>query len=72
MAVFELRMNENGKWRMFHSMKIHSLYRHLKARVVKLSWVGYVAIIEENKSAFEVLTGQLTEKRYLERPKHRW
>jgi hypothetical protein len=38
----------------------------------RLRWVGYVAIMEEGKSAFKMLTDKPTQKRFSGRPKCRW
>ena len=35
----------------------------------RLRWGGYVAKIEEGKSTFKILTGTLTGKGYLGRPR---
>ena len=37
-----------------------------------LRWTGHVTRMEEDRSAFGILTGQPTEKRPLGRPKRRW
>ena len=38
----------------------------------RLRWAGYVARMEESRSAFKILTGKPTAKRPLERPRRRW
>ena len=39
----------------------------------RLKWVGHdVARMEEDRSAFKILTGTPTGKRPLGRPRHRW
>jgi hypothetical protein len=38
----------------------------------RLRWAGHVARMEEGKSAFKILTGTLTGKRPLGRPRRRW
>ena len=38
----------------------------------RLGWAGIVAIMEEGRSAFKILTGKPTGKRPLRRPRHRW
>ena len=52
--------------------ELHSLYRsHNIVRVIKsrrLSW----ARIQEGRSAFKILTGKLTRKKPLGRPRPRW
>ena len=48
--------------------ELRSLYRSPIVRVIKsrrLRWAGYVARIEEGKSAFKILTGKPTGKRPL-------
>ena len=37
-----------------------------------MRWTGHVARMEEGRSAFKILTGKPTGKRYLGRPKSRW
>ena len=46
-----------------------------KVRVIKskrLRWAGHVARIEEDTSAFKILTGTPAGKRLLGRPRCRW
>ena len=66
----------NGKWRRLHNKKLHSLYRLPNiVRVIKsrrLSWARHEARIEAGRSAFKILTGKPTRKRFLGRPRHRW
>ena len=38
----------------------------------RLRWAGYVARMEESRSAFKILTGKPTGKRPLGRPRHCW
>ena len=38
----------------------------------RLRWPGHVARMEEGRSAFKILTGELTGKRPLGRPRRRW
>ena len=56
--------------------ELHSLYRSPNiVRVIKstrLRWAGYVARMEEGRSAFKILTGKPTGKRPLGRPRRRW
>ena len=58
------------------SEELHSLYRSPnivrlnKAR--RLRWASYVAIIEEGRGTFKILTGKPTGKRPLERSRRRW
>jgi hypothetical protein len=37
-----------------------------------LRWAGHVARMEEDRSAFKILTGTPKGKRPLGRPRHRW
>ena len=66
----------NGEWRKHHNEKLHSLYRPPNiVRVIKsrrLRWAGHVARMEKGRNTFNILTGTLTEKRPLGRPKQRW
>ena len=52
---------------MYHS---HNIVRVIKTR--RLRWAGYVARMEEGRSAFKILTGKLTGKRHLGKPRRRW
>ena len=38
----------------------------------RLRWAGHVAIMEEGRSAFKILTGTPAGKRSLGRPRRRW
>ena len=55
--------------------ELYSLYRSPNiVRVIKsrrLRWEGHVARMEEGRSAFNILTGNLTAKRPLGRPRRR-
>ena len=76
MRMFGPRRDENGEWRRLHNEELHSLYRSPNiVRVIKsrrLRWAGHVAIIEEGRSSFKILTGKPTGKRPLGRPRRRW
>ena len=37
-----------------------------------MSWTGHVVRMEKGRRAFKILTGKLTGKRPLERPRRRW
>ena len=69
-------MDENGEWRKLHNQELHSLYRSpiivsaIKSR--RLRWAGHVARMEEDRSAFKILTGKTTGKRPLGRSRRRW
>ena len=48
---------------------------HLKIRVIKprrLKWAGHVAIMEEGRSDFKILTGTPAGSIHLGRPRRRW
>ena len=47
-----------------------NILRVIKSR--RLRWAGHVARIEQDRSAFKILTGKPTEKRPLGRPRCRW
>jgi len=53
--------DENGKWRKLHYEELHSLYhspgivRVINSRTLR--WAGYLARMEEGRSAFKILTG---------------
>ena len=55
---------------------LQSLYRPPAiVRVIKsrrLRWAGHVPRMEEDRSAFKILTGKPTGKRSLGRPRRRW
>ena len=47
-----------------------NIVRVIKSR--RLRWAGHVAIMEESRSVFKILTGKPTGKRHLGRPRRRW
>ena len=68
-SCIEIRIekrDENGEWRRLHNEELHSLYRlpnivrMIKSR--RLRWAGYVARMEEGRSAFKILTDKPTRK----------
>ena len=44
----------------------------LKISFTRLRWAGQVAIMEEGRSSFKILTGKPTGKRPFGRSRHRW
>ena len=38
----------------------------------RLRWTGHIARMEEGRSAFKILTGELTGNNLLGRPRRRW
>ena len=74
--IFGPKMGEHGEWRRLHNEELLSLYRSpCIVRVIKsrrLRWAWHVAIMEEGRSAFKVLTGKPTGRRPLGRPRRRW
>ena len=64
---FGPKRDENRDWRILHNEELYSLFRSTNIfRVIKskrLRWAGYVARMEEGRSAFQILTGKPTGKR---------
>ena len=60
---------------MLHNEELHDLYRSpCTVRMIKyrrLRWAEHVAIMEEGRTAFKILTGKPTGKRLLGRPRRR-
>ena len=73
--IFGPKRDENAEWRRVHNEELCILYRSPNiVRVNKsrrLRWAGYVARMEEGRSAFKILTGKPTGKRSLGRPRRR-
>ena len=63
-------MDENEEWRRLHYEEPSNIVRVIKSR--RLRWAGYVARMEESRSAFKMLTGKPTGKTRLGRPRRRW
>ena len=59
--IFGLKSDENGEWRRLHNEELHSCYhlpnivRGIKSR--RLRCVGHEARMEEDRKAFNILTG---------------
>ena len=61
---------EGSTMRNFTVCTVHLIVRLIKSR--RLKWAWHLARMEEGRSAFKVLTGKLTGKRPLGRPRLRW
>ena len=65
--LFGPKRNENREWRRLQNEELHSLYRSPNSvRVIKsrrLRWAGHVARMDEDRSAFKILTGKPTGRR---------
>jgi hypothetical protein len=70
------RRVENWEWRRLQNEEFYSLYySSYILRVItyrRLRWTGHVGRMEEDKSAFKILTSKPTGKRLLGRPRLRW
>ena len=53
-------------------MKVKSQNQKILLDCTRLRWAGHIARMEEGMCAFRVLTGKITGKRPLGRPKLRW
>ena len=66
--MFGPKRDENGEKRRLHNEELHSLYRSPNIiRVIKsrgLRWAGHVATMEEGRSFFKILTGNLEDRDY--------
>ena len=59
----------------FNSLKFISCQYEALVWVIKsrrLRWAGHVARMEEDRSAFKILTCEPTRKRHFGRPRRRW
>ena len=67
--------DENGDWKMLHNDELHSFYRSPNiVRLIKsrrLRWARHVARMEEGRSAFKILSGNL-KKATIWKPRYRW
>ena len=74
--IFGPKRDENDQWSTLHNEELHSLYRLPNiVRVIKsrgLRLARHVARMEEDRSAFKILTGKPTGKRPLGRPRCSW
>ena len=65
--IFGPKGDENGEWRKLFNEEFHNLYRSPNiVRLIKyrrLRLAGYVARMDEIRSAFKILTGKPTGKR---------
>ena len=56
--IFGPKRGENGEWRTLHREKFHSLYSSPDiVRVIKYRWLRWAGHMEEDRSAFRILTG---------------
>ena len=73
--IFGPNIDKNRDCRRLHNEKLHSLchpsnmVRAIKS--IKLKWAEHVAIMEEDRSAFIILTVKSTGKRPLGKPRRR-
>jgi hypothetical protein len=64
-----------GEWKL-HNEELHILYsspniiRQIRSR--RMSWVGHVARMGEERKVYRVLVGRPKRKRPLVRPRHKW
>ena len=65
-----MESGEGSTMKSFIIYTIHLILNLIKSR--RLRWTGHEAIMEEGRSAFKILTGKTTEKRFLGRPRRRW
>ena len=54
----------------FYTLEVPNIVSVIKSR--RLRWAGHVGRIEEDRSAFNILTCKPTGKRPLRRPRRRW
>ena len=73
--IFEPKRDENVEWRRLH-YEHHSLYRLPNVfRVIKSRrsrWAGHIVRMEQCRRAFKILSGKLTGKLPLGRPRCKW
>ena len=71
--IFGLKQSENVEWRRLDNGELHNLYRLPNiVKVIKsrrLRWLGHVARREEDRSAFNILTGKSIGKKSLRKPR---
>jgi hypothetical protein len=75
--IFRPKRDEvTGQWRKLHNEELDILYsspniiRQIKSR--RMTWVGHVACMGEERNVYKVLMEKPEGKRPLERPRHRW
>jgi hypothetical protein len=62
-----------GEWRKMHTEELHILYSSRNIMTSRrMSWVGHVTRMGEERTFYKVLVGKPKVKRPLERPRHRW
>ena len=69
LGIFGHMRDGNSKWRRFHNEELHSLFSSPNmVRMIestRLRWTGHVARMEEDRSAFKILTGKTMGKKPL-------
>jgi hypothetical protein len=71
--IFGPEREEDGSWKKLRNDELHSLYSSPNiVRVIKSSWAGQVARMEEGRSVYRVLVGRPEGKRPLGKPRRRW
>ena len=74
--IFEPKTDENGERRRFYNKELQSLhhttiiFRDIKC--IRFRWAANIARMEESRGALKILTGKLTGKRPLGRPRRKW
>jgi hypothetical protein len=65
-----------GERRKLHNEELHDLYSSPSIiRIMKgkgMRWAGYVARMEEKRTAYRLLVGESERRRPLGRPRRRW
>jgi hypothetical protein len=75
-SIIKNGLHVRGEWRKLHNEEMNNLYslpnivRVVKSR--RMSWVGHVARMEEERGLHRVLVGKPEGKRQLGRPRLRW
>ena len=70
--IFGTKRVENREWRRLHNGELHCLYCSPNIVRVKIEMACHIYRMEEGRTAFKILAGTSTGKRFLGRPKRRW